>query len=328
MLLTKTPTSSLSGNRMICSSSLYLTMNTTAAFALFLKQVRYRTPAAIRRMWSGGTSPEAYPSPVTKLPLEVVQIIVAHLIYDTRSLLACSLTCSSWYIAAVPHLHHTLTAPTWCKYVDAKHIWPKPLQNAHKLGLLPLVQKFQVYRRDPKNFLEFSPERFNHRTLRQFLALTNVQELVIDCLDIPGFMPNIQLHFSHFFPTLRSLTMGEPKGSRRQVIYFIGLFQHLEDLEILYDKAGPEERPEDDLTLVPSFVPPLRGRLAMHSTSVDLLKDMIGLFRGIRSCYLDISNVDGTPLLLDACAETLETLRLHPSDSHGEGYSLSNAQVL
>jgi len=122
--------------------------------------------------------------------------------------------------------------------------------------------------------------------------------------------------------------MGEPKGSRRQIIYFIGLFRHLEDLEILYDKAGPEERPEDDVTLVPSFIPPLRGRLSMHSTSVDLLKDMIDLFGGIRSHYLNISKVDGTPLLLDACAETLETLRLHPSDCHGEGCSLSNTRML
>ena len=255
-------------------------------------------------------------------------MVVGHLIFDTRSLLVCSLTCYSWYIAAVPHLHHTLTAPTWCEYVGAKRIWPKPLQDAHELGLLPLVQKFQVHRRDPKNFLEFSPERFNRRSLRHFLALTNVQELVIDCLDIPGFMPNIRQYFGHVFPTLRSLAMGEPKGSRRQIIYFIRLFRHLEDLEILYDKAGPEERPDDDVTLVPSFIPPLRGRLAMRSTRVDLLKDMIYLFGGIRSRYLDISNVGGTPLLLDSCAETLETLRLSPTDAHGKECSLSNARVL
>jgi hypothetical protein len=29
-------------------------------------------------------------------------------------------------------------------------------------------------------------------------------------------------------------------------------------------------------------------------------------------------NVDGTRLLLDACAEILETLWLHPDDSHGK----------
>ena len=36
-------------------------------------------------------------------------MIVFYLAYDTRSLLACSMTCYSGYIVAVPHLHHTLT---------------------------------------------------------------------------------------------------------------------------------------------------------------------------------------------------------------------------
>lgn len=48
----------------------------------------------------------------------------------------------------------------------------------------------------------------------------------------------------------------EPKGSRRQIIFFIGLFQHLEDLKLLYKWVDFLEEPADDLTLVPSFVPP------------------------------------------------------------------------
>jgi len=150
MSLTKTPTSSLSGTHIACSSLLYLTMNAATGCGLFLKKVRYRPPAAIRRMFSRGIFPEASTmrlSPVAKLPLEVVQMVVAYLIYDTRSLLACSLTCSSLYTAAVPHLHHTLSAPTCqSEYVCAKRTWPNPLENAHKLGLLSLVQKFQVNR--------------------------------------------------------------------------------------------------------------------------------------------------------------------------------------
>jgi len=72
-------------------------------------------------------------------------MVIAHLIYDTRSLLACSLTCYSWYIAAVPHLHHTLITSAGSWNLNQKFRWPRPLRNAHRLGLLPLVRKFQIY---------------------------------------------------------------------------------------------------------------------------------------------------------------------------------------
>jgi len=255
-------------------------------------------------------------------------VIIGHLINDTHSLLACSLTCYSWYIATVPHLHHTLTTSAWYSFTNSKFVWPKPLRGAHKLGLLPLVRKFQIHRRDLQFSSGFSPKRFNCCSLRHFRALTNVQDLGIDCLDIPSFMPHIQLYLGHFLPTLRSLAMGEPNGSRRQIIYFIGLFRHLEDLKILYDKVNRQEEPEDHATLIPPFVPPLRGRLTMCSTGVGLLKDMIDLFGGARFRYLDIFNVGGTRLLLDACAGTLETLRLYPSDPRGKERSLGNVRAL
>jgi len=255
-------------------------------------------------------------------------MVVIHLTNNTRSLLACSLTCYSWYIVVVPHLHHTLDTSAWHMDTHAKFKWPKPLRSAHSLGLLPLVKKLQIHRRDPRYFSGFSPKNLRCWTLRHFLALTNVQELGIDHLDIPSFMSSIQLYFGHFLPTLRSLALGEPKGSRRQIVYFIGLFRHLEDLKILYDKPDNQEEPEGDVTLIPPFAPPLRGHLAMCSTGEGLLKDMIALFGGIRFCYLDIFNVGGMRLLLGACAETLETLRLYPTDPRGKEHPQGNAWVL
>ena len=47
-------------------------------------------------------------------------------------------------------------------------------------------------------------------------------------------------------------------------------------------------------------------------TKVDLLKGMINLFGGIRFCCVDLFCVDGMRLLLDVCAETLETVVLDP----------------
>jgi hypothetical protein len=192
-----------------------------------------------------------------------------------------------------------------------------------------LVEKVQIHRREFDRFLVFSPKQFNCSILRHFSALTNVQELGIDYLDIPRFMPRIRRYFGHFSPTLRSLALREPEGSRRQIIYFIGLFKHLEDLKLLYDPRRIQGEPANHLTLVPLFTPPLRGRLTITSfTRVGILKDMIDLFGGIRFRYMDLCGVDGMRLLLDACAETLETLRLYPTELRGKGLSSNSVPVL
>ena len=140
-------------------------------------------------------------------------------------------------------------------------------------------------------------------------------------------MPRIRRYFKHLSPTVRSLSLRAPTGSRREVIYFIGLFQHLEDLKLLYhsddflyDRRDSQFEPANDhATLIPPFIPPLRGRITVIGLNrMGLLKEMIDLFGGIRFCYMDIYNVAETQLLLSACAKTLKTLRLYPTDPHGE----------
>jgi len=245
--------------------------------------------------------------------------MIAYLIHDRSSLLACSLTCCSWYIAAVPHLHHTLIATTKAGCLNERLRWPKPLRKAHKLGLLPLVRKFHLHGAPPDREGGFSPKRFNCRIVRQWFGLINVQELGIDKLEIHKFIPRIRRFFGRFSPTVRSLALRDPRGSRREVVYFIGLFQHLEDLKLLYNSVKFRKEPANDLALIPPFVPPLQGRLTLTCfTRVGLLKDMIDLFGGIRFRHMDLFHVEGTRLLLDACAETLETLRLYPTDPLGE----------
>jgi hypothetical protein len=199
----------------------------------------------------------------------------------------------------------------------------------HRLGLLPLVKKFQIHRRNIDLFIGFSPKHFDCFIRRHFFALTNVQELGIDFLDIPSFMPRVRRYFKHFLPTVRSLALREPIGSRRQIVYFIGLFQHLDDLKLLYDRAKFQREPADDHTLVPPFIPPLRGRLTMtHFTRVGLLEVMIELFGGLGFHHMDLFDVDGTRLLLDTCAKPLETLRLYPTDPRGKELSLNGVQML
>ena len=243
-------------------------------------------------------------------------MIISYFIYDTRSLLACSTTCRSWYIAAVVHLHHSLaTDDRIFPLKDGRYLWPGPLQNSYDLGLLPLVKRLSIR-------LNYNKFTLDDHTLRYFSALTNLQELGIDYFQVHHFMPNIQRYFGYFAPTLRFLALKEPAGSCRQILYFIGLFPNLQDLKPFCETPTKEQESMADAELAPLSVPPLRGRLTLtHFTRGRLMKDMIILFGGLRFRHIDLFRVKCVRLLLDACAETLETLRLYPTDFSGEDSS-------
>jgi hypothetical protein len=231
------------------------------------------------------------------------------------------MTCYSWYIAAVPHLHYSLTTDNYrFPPFDIKYLWPKPLQKSYGLGLLPLVKRFRI-RLDKYYGEEFTPAWLDGRTLRYFSTLTNLQVLGIDYLQVSAFMPTIQRCFGHFSPTLRFLALKEPKGSCRQILYFIGLFPNLQDLKLNYEIPTVERESKADATLIPLSTPPLRGRLTLTCfTRVKLVKEMIAVFGGLHFRYMELFRVKCVRLLLDACAETLETLRLYPTDPYGEGF--------
>ena len=296
-----------------------LILSCSTATGLLAMRVWYRPKAWIKKIFTDAPqeTPGTNCSLATRLPQEIVEIIFGHLIYDTRSLLACSLTCYSWYIASFLHLHHTfVTRPGSC-FKNPELAWPKPLQKASKLGLLPFVKKVLVKNTIPSR-KAFSRKRFNPRVLCQFSALTNVRELELSYLDVPSFMPCIQRFFGHFTPTVRSLTLVSPIASRRQIVFFIGLFQHLDDLVFRGEPGSQWGELPDDCTLIPPFAPPLQGRLEVSCVGAQLLKDMDHLLGGIRFRDIAIFNVAGTRFLLSACAKTLETLQLHPTDPRGK----------
>lgn len=246
-------------------------------------------------------------------------MIISFFIYDTHSLLACSATSHSWYLAAASQLHHSLTIdddPTYPS--DRNHPWPRPLQRSYELGLLPLVKRFRI-RMGIANDTGFNPEWLGELHLRYFSALTNLQELGIDYLRVSDFIPTARQCFGHLSPTLRFLALKQPIGSCQHILYFIGLFPNLQDLRLHYPFPRDEEDGSTDATLVPPSVPPLCGRLILSCfTREKLLKDMVTFFGGLRFRHMDLFRVKCVPLLLDACRETLETLKFYPSDPYGE----------
>jgi len=209
---------------------------------------------------------------------------------------------------------------------DEKYRWPKPLQKSYNLGLLPLVKRFSIrlqFYRPP----EFTPKWLSGCTLRYFSALTNLQELGIDKMQVSRFMPNIQRCFGHLAPTLRFLALREPRGSCRQILCFIGLFPNLQDLKLCYPSPTEEREGTIDVDLVPLSVPPLRGRLTLICfTRKKLVKDMIALFGGLRFHYMHLFRVKCVRLLLDACTETLEPLQLYPADPYGRAFLESKVE--
>ena len=225
------------------------------------------------------------------------------------------MTCRLWNITARPHLHYSLTM-----YLDPhegydeKYCWPEPLKKLYELELLPFIKRLRI-----RTFnSEVTPKIFDSdSTLHCFSALTNIQELQIDNLRIPSFMPKFQEYFGHFTSTVQRLDLYLPEGSCRQIIYFIGLFPNLQDLTI-NSPVYPEE--EVDSTLIPHSKPPLHGSFTLVSNEGEtLVREMIKLFNGLRFRRMHLNQVECTRLLLKECAETLETLQLHSTDP-GENF--------
>ena len=294
------------------------------AHELLANRLWHRTRVKVKWLFRKGAPKLSVPgaplSLITILPQDLVEEILSYFIYDTPTLLACSMTCFQWYIAAVPHLHHSLTTDDkYWPLGDRKYMWPKPLQKSYELGLLPLVHRFRI--RLPHGS-KFAPKRLNWFNLRYFSALSNLQELGIDYLQVSSFMPTIRKCFGHLSQTLRFLALKEPNGSCRQIVYFIGLFPNLQDLKLHYRRPMDEEEHPADAELTPLSVPPLQGWLTLVCfAKEDIVKDMITLFGGLRFRHMDLFGVSCAQLLLDECAETLETLRLYPTDPHGEKVS-------
>lgn len=191
-----------------------------------------------------------------------------------------------------------------------------------RLGPLSFVKKLCIIFYYPdRDMWGFCSDMLSPCSAPKFSAFTNLPKLGIDDLIFFKSVQSLRRCFDHFSPTLRSLSLRNPSGSNRLAIYFIGLFQHLEDLTLIFDpekECCDFERLTGDLTPAPLFFPPLRGRFVMMYSKSSLPKDMIRLLEGIQFRSVEVFCACGVGLLSDACTETLKTLRLYGTNPLGE----------
>ena len=252
------------------------------------------------------------------LPYEIMELIVDYITYPT-TLIAFSLTCRSWYIVAAPRLYHTLTL----ERRKASNIFrgkERPLSRLRGHPIPLAVREIWMRQREVS---WFDPREIGRRELRNFSAFANVQTLKIQRLDIDRFMPDIERYFRHFSQTLRSITLLKPYCTPRQLSYFLSLFSNLDDVEI---RIGGMPLPESDPEHVPFSTPKLRGRLELDAFPwVEVWTYLIASCGGLQFHYMNLCmSKKCAPILLGACANTLETLRLSAMDlSVGKWFSMS-----
>ena len=302
----------------------------STGMALLTRIVWYRGKAKVDRLLDN-TPPGTHITRKSSifLPHEILEMIIAHLIHDLCALKACSLTCYSWYTAAVPHLHHTVTFRE--HGFGIAHAKLKPLSELHKLGIIPLVAEVRILQLN-ELCPWFTPQAFSPRDLRYFSAFTNVQKLGLTRMRIYSFIPEVERYFGQFFATLRSIALFAPYCSPRQLSYFLSLFSNLDNIEIrgFPPSTLPFLPTIPDTKLFPISPPKLQGRLMLASfREVETWKDLITSCGGLRFRNMTLRSVANcVSVLFDACSETLETLRVFPADAIRKYFSMGSPAEL
>lgn len=256
------------------------------------------------------------------LPQELVDYIVEMLYDDIRALKACSLTCKAMFASARHLVHQTL-------YLTPKNNQSVLTQEeSHYQGQdrLDVELRFLSYMGE-QDFLRYTRQvhiqgfdPFAPGTLlphlHHFQSLDRVHALTIDRYDTYPWATHYKSCFIHFYPTLTTLTLRRPFGHHRLVLQFALQFPNLENLCLEWPKN--DEVPPS--VFVPSIfdqLPPLRGHLRLVGLG-GALRWPAGfvheLQNGInfRSVEIEESSADYTQDILNACADTIESLTLVP----------------
>jgi hypothetical protein len=183
---------------------------------------------------------------------------------------------------------------------------------------MPHVKEIEVVQRGrPDGW--FVPGAFSTSNLRHFAAFTNVKTLTIQRLNINHFLPGVEHYFEQFAPTLQSIALHYPVyAAPKQLGYFLSLFQSLDDVDVRQPSVSNAHTFNGQL--VPFSSPRLRGRLTVYkSRSIDTWTYLMATCRGLRFRHMDLYETsDAAPILLEACAGTLESFRFYATDDPGE----------
>jgi hypothetical protein len=248
------------------------------------------------------------------LPQELVDHIMDMLRGDFRTLTACSLTCKAMFVSTRHHIHHTLrliVRKNMSFLAQGERIrYDAELRYMSFLGERGLLHYTrQVYIRIPGRF---TPHALLPH-LHYFQSLDRVHTLTIEHYYPITWANHFETCFSHFYPTLTSLTLRFPLGYYRLLLQFALQFPKLENLCLEWH----EERTDPDLTLpfITNKSPPLRGhlRLVGIDTVVKLPMDFLReLPNGINFRSVELEEYFGRTAqdLVDGCARTLEDLTI------------------
>lgn len=95
------------------------------------------------------------------------------------------------------------------------------------------------------------PAVFESRNMQYLRAMVNLQELKIGNLDLSLFPAGLRQYWGHFSPTLRSVALSHPNGTRRRLLDSFRLFPKLDDIEIVHYRPMSEAHEPLDSRLIP-----------------------------------------------------------------------------
>jgi len=258
------------------------------------------------------------------LPRELVEEIMRY--NDLQTLKSCSLTSKAFYSAARPLIHRRLVLGLGSAF-PGPHVFRDPTldqADVHHAHYLSATERHGFLRYGYVRELDLDlcfGEPEDILQLKQLRALETVHTLTIRLLIPHKVLPTFDRCFSQFVPTLRSLSLEQPRcENAHRLMEFVCQFPHLDDLALI-NPCGP--RYEPGLAVAPpgSKGPqpeqplPFGGRLVLDGFG-SLVRSLLDLPGGIRFHSIEArSHLEDLAALLVASSSTLEDLSIRCLDN-------------
>ena len=261
------------------------------------------------------------------LPRDIIEEIVQLHRGDSKTLMACSLTCRALFSAVRGLVHESVRLSPWRNYPPHKlkdrvkekvlsgwrprtdsdwcEVHLRYLSMGGKRGLLGYTREVNI-----DIGYSFTPETLEVY-LPHFRSFNGVHALRISCFDLAKFLPPFERYFAQFVPTLRSLSLPYTKAGTHEILEFICKFPHLDDLSLTLSYAHSIDVPPK---LSVEHSPPLKGTLVLRGSAPISARFLLKFPGGLHFQSIDVGAVDKAELdeILAACSSNLETLSIRP----------------